>query len=73
MAEDQKNARKEFKSCCEGMPFADKMRKMMGAKKSGSSFNCVEMMSQMMHICSGAPKMKEEPVQGTKEKPVPNP
>lgn len=48
MAEEQKDAQKEFKSCCEGMPLADMMKKMMEAKKGGSPFNCAEMMSHMM-------------------------
>jgi len=56
MAEDQKNAQKEFKSCCAGMTFADKMRKMMEAKKSGSSFSCAEMMSQIIQMCGGLEK-----------------
>ena len=73
MAEDQKNTQKEFKSCCEGVPFGDMMRKMMEAKKSGSSFDCAEMMSQMMKMCSRAAKKKEEPTPGTQEKPTPNP
>jgi hypothetical protein len=72
MAEDQKNTQKEFQSCCEGMPFADMMRKMMEAKKSGSPFNCAEMMSQMMQMCCGAGKKKEEPTQEAKGNPVPN-
>ena len=73
MAEDQKNTQKEFKSCCEGMPFGDMMREMMEPKKSSPSFNCAEMMSQMMQMCCGAAKKKEEPTQGTQEKSTPNP
>ncbi len=73
MAEEQKNTQKEFKSCCEGMPFADMMRKMMEAKKSGSSFNCAEMMLQMMQMCCGIGEKKEGRTQGAKENPVPNP
>ena len=73
MAEEQKNTQKEFKSCCEGMPFADLMRKIMEAKKSGSPFNCAEMMSQMMQMCCGSREKKEGPTQGSKENPVPNP
>ena len=73
MAEEQKNTQKEFQSCCEGMPFADMMGKMMEAKKSGSPFNCAEMMSQMMQKCCGAEKKKEESTQGSQENPVPNP
>jgi hypothetical protein len=73
MAEEQKKAREEFKSCCEGMPFADMMRKMMEAKKSGSPFNCAEMMSQMKQMCCGSREKKEEATQERKENPVPNP
>ena len=73
MAEDQKNSQKGFQNCCEGMPFGDMMRKMMEAKKSGASFNCEEMISQMTQMCCGAAKKKEEPTQAPKEKPVSNP
>jgi hypothetical protein len=73
MAEDQRNTQKEFQSCCEGMPFADMMRKMMEAKKSRSPFNCAEMMSQMMQMCCGTREKKEGFTQERKENPVPNP
>jgi len=73
MAEEQKNTQKEFQSFCEGMPFADIMRKMMEAKKGGHPFNCAEMMSQMMQMCCGAREKKEGPTQETKENPIPNP
>ena len=56
MPEDQKKDQKEFKSCCEGMPFAEMMGKMMEAKKGEAPFNCVEMMSQMMKMCGGQEK-----------------
>jgi len=69
MAEDQKNAQKEFQDYCGGMPFGDVMRKMMEAKKSGSPFNCAEMMSKMMQKCCGAGE-KKEPTQETKENPA---
>ena len=71
MAEEQKKAQEEFKSCCEGMPFADMMRKVMEARKSGSPFNCAEMMSQMMQMCCGAGKKKEGSTPETKENPAP--
>ena len=58
MAEDQKKDQKEFKGCCEAMPCADMMRKMMEAGKSGSPFNCAEMMSQMMPMCGGQEENK---------------
>jgi hypothetical protein len=51
------------------MPFADMMRKMMEAKKSGFPFDCAEMRSQMIEKCCGYRKKKEE----AKENPVPNP
>ena len=70
MAEDQKKTQKEFQSCCEGMPFGDMMRKMMEAKKSGSPFDCAEMMSQMMQKCCGAAEKKEGSTQETKENPA---
>jgi hypothetical protein len=60
MAEDQKDTQKEFKSFCEGIPFADMMRKMMDAKKSGSPFNCAEMMREMMTQSSRAQEEPEE-------------
>jgi hypothetical protein len=72
MAEDQKNTQKEFKSFCQGIPFADMMRKMRDAKKSDSPFNCAEMISQMIQMCCAAREKKEEPAPATKENPVPN-
>ena len=72
MAEEQKKPQEEFKSCCEGMPFADLMRKMVETKKAGAPFNCAEMMSQMMRICCGTREKKEEAPQGAQEKPVTN-
>ena len=66
MAEDQKNTQKEFQNVCEGMDFADMMRKMMEAKKAGRPFNCAEMMSQMMQMCcSAAKKEKGSPTTDT--------
>jgi len=59
MAEDQKNTQKEFQKFCEGMPFADMMRKMMEAKMTGHPFNCAEMMSHMMQMCCGAGRKEE--------------
>ena len=70
MAEDQKNTGKKFQNFCGGIDFADMMRKMMEAKKSGSPFNCAEMMSQMMQKCCGAKEKKEGPPQESKENPV---
>jgi len=71
MAEDQKNAQKEFQCCCGGMPFGDMMRKIMEAKRSGSPFDCAERMSQMMQKYCGAGEKKEGPTQEFKENSVP--
>ncbi len=73
MAEDPKNTKEKFQKFCERMDFADLMRKMMEAKKSGSPFNCAEMMSQMKQMCCGSREKKEEATQERKENPVPNP
>jgi len=54
MAENHKNTQKEFQNFCEGMSFTDMMRKMTGAKKACGSFQCAEMMSEMMKMCSRA-------------------
>jgi hypothetical protein len=70
MTEDKKNRTKEFQKFCEGMPLADMMKKMKEAKKGGGSFNCAEMMSQMMKMCCGAKEKKEGPSQEGKENPV---
>ncbi len=59
MAEDQKNSPKGFQNFCEGIPFAEMMGKMMAAKKSPGSFNCAEMMSQMMEMCCGTGRKEE--------------
>jgi len=71
MAEDPKNTQKEFQKFCDGMDFADLMRKMMEAKKEGFPFDCKGMMSQMMQKCCGGKKTKEGPAPETKEKPAP--
>jgi hypothetical protein len=70
MAEDQKNAQNEFQGCCGEMPFRDMMKKMMESKKSGSPFDCAQMMSQMKAMCCGAAEKKEGPAPETKENPT---
>lgn len=69
MAEEQKKTLEGFGSFCKGMPCGDMMRKMMEGKKSGQPFNCAEMMSKMMKMCSPAGEKKEEE---TKENTVHN-
>ncbi len=46
MAEDQKNIQSKFQGCCEGMPFAEMMEKMVGRQGVGSP--CAEMMKKIM-------------------------
>jgi hypothetical protein len=67
---DQENTQKQFRGCCEGMPFADMMQKMMEAKKTGQPFDCGEMMSRMMQMCGGAGGGNGKPAGETEEKPV---
>jgi hypothetical protein len=73
MAQEPKKAQEGFRSCCEGEPFADVMRKMMKAKQSDCAFNCAEMLSKMKQMCFGGGEKKEGTAQETKENPVPNP
>ena len=53
MSDEQKNTKEETLNCCEGIPFAEMMQKMMNQQGEGLGFDCSEMMSQMME------KMKE--------------
>jgi CTP synthase (UTP-ammonia lyase) len=69
---DQENTQKEFQGCCEGMPFADMMRKMAEAKKTGHAFDCAGMMSQMMQMCCAARESKEKPTRESKKNSAPN-
>jgi hypothetical protein len=71
MAEDSQNTQKKSQKFCEGIDFADLMRKMMDAKKAGLPFNCAGMMSQMMQMCCGGQKPKEGSTAETKESPAP--
>jgi hypothetical protein len=72
MAEEQKNSTKDFQKFCSGMDFAEIMRKMMEAKKTGHAFNCAEMMSHMKQMC-GAGKKREGSTPETKGNPAPHP
>jgi hypothetical protein len=72
MADDQKKDEKEFQNFCQGMPFADMMKKMMGAEKGGLPCNCAEMMSRMKKMCCGSGEKKEGSCQESKENPDPN-
>ena len=48
MSDEQKNTKEETLNCCEGMPFAEMMQKMMNKQGEGLGFDRAEMMSQMM-------------------------
>ena len=48
MTDEQKNTKEETLNCCEGIPFAEMMQKMMNQQGEGLGFDCSEMMSQMM-------------------------
>ena len=48
MSDEQKNTKEETLDCCEGMPFAEMMQKMMNQQGEGLGFDCAEMMSEMM-------------------------
>jgi len=48
MSDEQKNTKEETLNCCEGMPFAEMMQKMMNQQGEGLGFDCAEMMSEMM-------------------------
>jgi hypothetical protein len=54
-----KNTQEKFQKFCEGMDFADLMRKMNEAKKAGFPFDCAGMMSRMMQTCCGTRKKEE--------------
>jgi hypothetical protein len=72
MADEQKKAEKGFQSFCQGMPFAEMMKKMMEAEKGGLPCNCAEMMSRMEKMGCGIGETKEGSSQETKENPAPN-
>jgi hypothetical protein len=48
MTDKQRNTEKEFSSCCEGMPFANMMQKIMNQRGECHDFDCAEMMRKMM-------------------------
>ena len=56
MAEDVK----KIKGCCEGMPFAEMMRKIMGSQKEGCRIFCAEMMQKIMKEGSKVQNKAEE-------------
>ena len=73
MTKNQKTTQKESHSFFEGMPCAEMMQKMMGAKKAGQGFNCAEMMSQVMKMCCQPKDKTGDPSRESKETPTSNP
>ena len=47
MSEEQKNIKQETLNCCESMPFAEMMQKMMNQQSEGFGFHCAEIMQKM--------------------------
>ena len=56
----QKNTKEEFLNCCEGMDFAEMMRKMMDQKGGCHGSDCTEMMQKMMKLYCRPGEEKEE-------------
>jgi len=71
MAEQTKKDEKDFQNFCQGMPFADMMKKMMGMEKVDLPCNCGEIISRMKKRCCGSGEKKEGPSQETTENPAP--
>ena len=60
MSDEQKNTKEKTLNCCEGMPFAEMMQKMMNQQGEGLGFDCSEMMSQMTTMCCQQQDEREE-------------
>jgi hypothetical protein len=60
MAHKRKSTPEEFINCCEGMDFAEMMRKIMDQKGGCHDFDCSEMMQKMMTMCGRSGQGKEE-------------
>ena len=60
MTDKQENTREESFNCCEGMPFAEMMRKMMDQERGCHGFDCAEMMQKMMKMHCRVGEEKEE-------------
>jgi hypothetical protein len=57
---EQQNTKAEFFSCCEGMDFAEMMRKRMLQEGGCLGFDCAEMMQKMMTMYCRPGQEKEE-------------
>ena len=60
MTEERKNTEEKFFNCCEGMDFADMMRKMMDQEEGCHGFDCAEMMQKMMTVYCRSGQENEE-------------
>ena len=47
MRDEQKNTKEEALNCCEGMPFAEMMHKMMNQQGEGLGFDCAEIIQKI--------------------------
>jgi hypothetical protein len=63
-----RNRKEETLSCCEGMPFADMMRKMMDQEKRRCGPDCAEMIGKMMTKCCGPTDAKEKTAREEKKR-----
>lgn len=57
---ERKNTREEFFACCEGMVFAEMMRKMKDQEGGCHGFDCAEMMQKMMTMYCSPGEEKEK-------------
>lgn len=48
MTDEQKDSKKQFQSCCDGMDFSGMMEAMMRQKEEMCGCGCMEMMKKMM-------------------------
>jgi hypothetical protein len=60
MNSPQKNSKEKPFNCCEGMDFAEMMRKMMDQEGGCHGFDCAEMMQKMMTMYCRPGEEKEE-------------
>ena len=60
MTDERKNTQAEFSNCCQGMDFAEMMRKMMDQEGVCHGFDCAEMMQKMMTMYCRPGQEKEE-------------
>jgi IMP dehydrogenase/GMP reductase len=67
MNSQQKNTKEELFNCCQGMDFAEMMRKMMAQEGGCCDFDCAEMMQKMMTRCGRSGEEKQDTAEPVKE------